>query len=132
MRRKCSLSKASLIGTLIFATTMAMTMSTDGWAMLAPAQTIGDVQEMSPSRAADLKTIQTSLESKLIRQRLAEFKLTPEEIDARLSRMSDAQVHQTASLIRTANPGGDAGSLLISVLVIAVLVALFLYVFKRI
>ena len=132
MKRRCSLSRKSLIGTLIIVTTMAMSLPPKGWAMLAPAQVTNDVHETNSTRAADLKTIQTALESKIIRQRLTEFKLTPEQIESRLSQLSDKQVHQTAMQIRTVNPGGDGGGILITVLVIAILVALFMYVFKRV
>jgi hypothetical protein len=132
-KKRCTFSKKSLIGTLIIVTTMALTCPPQGWAMLAPAQVSNAVHEPNVTRAADLKTIQTALESKIIRQRLTEFKLSPEQIDNRLSQLSDAQVHQTAMQIRTVSPGGDGGGgFLITVLVIAILVALFMYVFKRI
>jgi hypothetical protein len=49
-----------------------------------------------------------------------------------LSRLSDAQLHQTASRIKSINPGGDAGGLLITVLLVAILVGIFFYVFRRI
>ena len=132
LRKRRSFSRKSLIGTLIVVTTMAMALPAKSWAMIAPAQATGEVYGTNEARTADLKTIQTALESKIIRQRLAEYKLSPEQIDARLSKLSDAQVHQTAQQIRSVSPGGDGGSLLISVLVIAILVALFMYIFKRV
>ncbi len=115
MKRR-SFSRKSLIGTLIVVTTMAMALPPKSWAMIAPAQSAGEVHGTNDARAADLKTIQTALESKMIRQRLAEFKLSPEQINNRLSKLSDAQVHQTAMQIRKVNPGGDGGSLVITVL----------------
>jgi hypothetical protein len=130
--KKCSLSKISLIASLILMTTMAMTMPSEGWAMLAPPQVTTDAQQINSNRAEDLKTIQAALESKIVRQRLSEYKLTQEQIDTRLSKLSDAQVHQTAMQIRTVTPGGDGGDFLITVLVIAILVALFMYIFKRV
>ena len=132
-KKRCSFSRKSLIGTLIVVTTMAMAFPQKGWAMLAPAQVSNGVYEPNDTRAADLKTIQLALESKLIRQRLAEFKLSPEQIDNRLSKLSDDQVHQAALQIRTAHPGGDAGlGILSSLLVIGILVLLFVYLFRRV
>src|ERR1019366_10536441 len=67
-----------------------------------------------------------SLESKMVRQRLSEFKLTPEQVNQRMSQLSDAQVHQVAMQIRTMNPGGDGGlGILVALLVIGILVLLF-------
>lgn len=131
-KKKCSLSKKSLIGTLIVVTTMAMAFPPTGYAMLAPAQGADAVHQTNDARATDLKTIQTALESKMLRQRLTELKLSPEQIDSRLSKLSDAQIHQTAMQIKTVNPGGHGGDFLISVLVIGILVALFMYIFRRI
>jgi len=131
-KKSCSFSRKSLIGTLIIVTTMTMAMPPKGWAMIAPADGASAVQQTSDARAADLKTIQAALESKLIRQRLTEFKLSPEQIDARLGQLSDAQIHQTAMQIRTVNPGGDGGlSLIASLLVIGILVLMFVWLFKR-
>lgn len=132
-KKRCSFSKKSLIGTLILATTMAMTLPPQGWAMLAPAQVTSGVHDTNATRAADLKTIQVALESKMVRQRLTELKLTPEQIDSRLSKLSDAQIHQTATQIRAVNPGGDAGlGILVTLLVVGILVLLFVYLFKRV
>ena len=129
----CSLSRKSLIGTLIVVTTMAMSLPPNGWAMIAPAQVTNEIHQSNDKRMEDLKTIQIALESKLIRQRLTEFKLTPEQINTRLNQLSDEQVHQTAMQIRTVNPGGDGGlGILVSLLVIGILVLLFVYLFKRV
>ena len=128
-----ALFKNSLIGALAIVTTLAMTLPPQGWAMLAPSDLINPTPSASASRAADLKTIQATLESKIIRQRLSEFKLTPEQVNQRMSQLSDAQVHQVATQIRTMNPGGDGGlGILIALLVIGILVLLFVYLFKRV
>ncbi|OGR89043.1 MAG: hypothetical protein A2992_04415 [Elusimicrobia bacterium RIFCSPLOWO2_01_FULL_59_12] len=131
--KQSSFSRKFLIGTLMVATTLAMTLPPQAWAMLAPAEIVNTDHEMSAARAADLKTVQTVLESKMIRQRLLEFKLTPEQINQRLSQLSDAQVHQMAKQIRTIHPGGDAGlGIIVGLLVIGILVLLFVFLFKRV
>jgi len=129
--KRCSLTRKSLIGTLIIVTTMAMTLPPNGWAMLAPAPGPIEMQQANDARTADLKTIQTALESKMIRQRLAEFKLSPEQINTRLSQLSDSQIHQTAMQIRSVNPGGDGLDVVVTLLVIGILVLMFMWLFKR-
>jgi len=125
--------KNGLIGTLVIATTLAMTLPPQGWAMLAPANLMSAVSGKSASRDEDLKTIQSTLESRIVRQRLSEFKLTPEQVNQRMSQLTDAQVHQVAMQIRTINPGGDAGlGIIVGLLVIGILVLLFVYLFKRV
>ena len=125
--------KNSFIGTLMIAVTLAMTQPPQAWAMLAPSDVMNAAPTVGDSRAADLKTIQATLESKMVRQRLSEFKLTPEQVNQRMSQLSDAQVHQVALQIRTLNPGGDAGlGIIVGLLVIGILVLLFVYLFRRV
>ncbi len=131
--KKVSFSIRFLVGTLIAATTIAIAQPPEGWAMLAPAEVASGGRDLSAMRAADIKTIQSALESKIVRQRLTELKLNPEQIDSRLSQLSDPQVHQLASQIRAVNPGGDGGiGIIIGLLVVAILVVFFVYIFKRV
>ena len=122
-----------LAETLIFAVTLAMACPPKGWAMLAPPEVSNAGGETGAMRAADLKTVQAALENKIIRQRLGELKLSPEQINSRLTKLSNAQVHQLASQIRAVSPGGDGAlGIIIALLVIGVLVVLFVYLFKRV
>ena len=131
--RNVSSLKKTLVLALMVVTTVAMTQPPQSWAMLAPADLSVAAPSNSLSRTADLKTIQASLESKLVRQRLADFKLTPEQVNQRMSRLTDAQVHQVAMQVRTLNPGGDGGlGIIVGLLVIGILVLLFVYLFKRV
>ena len=56
--------------------------------------------------------------------------LSDEEIQTRLSKLSDQQVHQLASRIHALNPGGDFT--LFGVLIFVVVVLLIIYLVKRI
>ena len=116
----------ALLGALILSTTMVFTLSSQGWAMLAPAQGASDTSRSD--RAADLKTVQTALESKVLRARLKALGLTDSEIDSRVSRLSDQQVHRLAKDINTLSAGGDLGGILLIVL----LVVLIIYLIHRI
>src|SRR5439155_21128448 len=121
------------IAVLIVATTMALTLPPKGWALLAPAHMSDIVGSLHSARSEDLRVIQKTLESKILRQRLQDFGLTPEETQARLNRLSDAQVHQLAMQATHLNPGGDAGlGILVTLLVLGILVLLFVYLLKRV
>ena len=114
----------ALICVLIVSTTMVCTLSNNGWAMLAPAQNAAATDGQTYDRAADLKTVQTALESKIVHGRLKALGMTDKEIESRLSRLSNQQVHQLAKDISALNPGGGIVGLL--ELVILVLLIIFL------
>jgi len=78
-------------------------------------------------RAADLRKIQEIIQSKMIRERLKEFGLTPGEIQARLTQLSDQQIHQLALKLDELKVGGDAVGIVIVVFLIAALVVLLIY-----
>lgn len=91
---------------------------------LAPSEIIALAQA---DRAADLEKIQKVLEVKAISQRLTQFGLTNDEIQSRLSQLSDQQVHQIALQLDDLKVGqDDALGLIIALLVIAILVIIIL------
>jgi len=94
--------------------------------MLAPSSTVKSAPQFD--RSQDIKTIQATLESKILRQKLHALGLSDTEVQARLSKMSDAEVHQMASQIRSVHPAGDV---LVGVLVIVLLVILIIFLVKR-
>ncbi|MBI5968683.1 MAG: PA2779 family protein [Deltaproteobacteria bacterium] len=74
------------------------------YAGFSPSDVIG----LSPAdRSSDLKKIQKFLETKMVRERLKEFGLTPEEIQTRLSPLSDQQIHQLALKLDELMVGGN-------------------------
>lgn len=113
-----------LIYTLIVTTTFAF-MPADGWSMLAPA---GPSQAQSYDRASDLKTVQTALESKLVRQGLKAHGLTDQEVQDRLGKLSDKQMHQLA----LRSEGVASGGLVVELLVVVVLVLLIVFLVRRV
>lgn len=78
---------------------------TDGMAMLIPSDGAGGFT--SGSRSADLHAIQSTLESKLVAQRLTDIGLTSQEVQARLAALSDDQLHQVAQNLEGVQPGGE-------------------------
>ena len=116
--------KRSLVGYLVIATLILGFLSaiptSESWAMFLPSNAT------SSERSTDLAKIQPMLESKVVRQRLADLGLNQEEVAARMSSLSDAELHQVASQIDMLNAGGDGLGLIVVLLVIAILVVVLL------
>lgn len=91
---------------------------------LAPSAAISLAQV---DRQADLGKIQKVLETKMIRDRLEQYGLTQDEVNARLSQLSDQQMHSLALQLDDLKVGGDGLGIVIALLVIAILVVLLLY-----
>lgn len=77
-------------------------------------------------RAADMDKIQNVLETKMVRERLEKLGFTLEEINSRLSHLSDQQMHQLALNLDELKVGSDGLGVVIALLVIAILVVLLL------
>ena len=116
---------------LVFAIVWTHSTPAPAWGMLAPAQSRMTSAASGYDRAADVKTVQKALENKLVRQRLKDLGLNDREIESRVSRLSDEQVHQLATHIHSLSPAGD--SLVIpGILVLVLVVLLIIYLVKRI
>ena len=129
-------SKSLGVRTIAFALAFAMawihSVPNPAFAMLVPAQPQASTPA-SPSydRAADARVVQKALENKVVRQRLKDLGLNDKEVDARLARLSDEQLHQLATHIHTLAPAGDDWTVP-GILVIVVVVLLIIYLIKRI
>lgn len=75
------------------------------------------------ARAADIATIQKSLETKIVQDRLEQLGFTPAEIEERLLYADDAELHQLAVHSETMMAGGDGG-IVVTVLVVVLLIIL--------
>jgi len=77
--------------------------------------------------------VKRALENKIVADKLMGHGLTPDEVSQKLGSMTDEQVHQMAALADKVPAGGDAGlGIVIAILVIAALVLLIVYLFKRV
>ncbi len=82
---------------------------------------------LSPiDRTGDMGRIQTVLESKMVQQRLKDLGYTADEISARLSQLTDEQLHMVASKLDELKTGGDGFGIVIAILVIAILIVILL------
>ncbi len=77
-------------------------------------------------RASDLGKIQNAIETKMIGERLKQIGLTADEIQKKLSQLTDQQIHQLAQQLDELRVGGDSGwvafGIVIGLAAIAVLV----------
>ncbi len=89
---------------------------------IAPSEIIAMSQA---DRTADLGKIQRVLETKIVRERLEKLGFTQDEIQSKLSGLSDQQIHNLALQIDEIKVGGDLG-IVVALLVIAILVVLLL------
>jgi Family of unknown function (DUF6627) len=117
-----------LVWTLVLTTLVTGLFPSEGRAMLAPSSAMVSESGAEPQRAADLQKIQSVLETKVVQQRLADYGLSQDEINARLNQLSDAQLHQVAAQVDAMIPAGDGGlGIVIALLVIAILVIILVY-----
>ena len=119
--QRTSLFIPMVIWTLVVTTLPIAWVPQEGMAMLAPA--IPAEAGSGSDRAQDLQSVQRVLENKLVQQRLADLGLTPEEVNAKLDRLSDAQLHQMAAQLDALMPGGQM-SLLLTLLLVLVIILL--------
>ncbi|MGA3173445.1 MAG: PA2779 family protein [Syntrophorhabdales bacterium] len=77
-------------------------------------------------KAADLEKIRVALEEKVVAQRLSDLGYSAEEIMARLSGLSDGQIHSFAQRLDEAKVGGDGVGIVIAILLVIVLVLVIL------
>ena len=77
-------------------------------------------------RAQDSSNVQQVIENKMVSERLAQLGFTQEEVNSRLSQLSDQQLHKLAVNLDEIKTGGDGLGLIIGLLVIAILVVLLI------
>jgi hypothetical protein len=98
--------------------------------MSAPQQNTGATTAVSADRQADLTKIETVLESKIVQQKLKDYGLSSEETMARVNKLSDEQINQIATHTDSLQAGGDAVGFLVSIVIVALLVVLFIYLLQ--
>jgi hypothetical protein len=97
-----------------------ITFPAQGWAMFLPSTGADTV------RKANMATIQKTIESTVVKQRLVDYGLSPEEAMARINQLSDEQVHQFASKLDSVQAGADGVDTLVFLLLVAILVVVIL------
>lgn len=121
----------AMIWTLVIVTFVMGVFPSDMSAMVAPPLPTTADSASASHRREDLEKLQTVLELKIVRQRLEDIGLTPEEINARLSKLSDHQLHELATKVEAIMPAGDALGIVVALLVIAILVVILIYLLNH-
>jgi len=83
------------------------------------------------SRAESMARVQRVLESKLVSERLQSVGLSAPEVESRIQKLSDTELHRFASQLDALYPGGDGFSVIIAILVIVILVMIILKLADR-
>ncbi len=119
---------------LIFATFTPVSLITPGaQAVTAESRMMTTGSDDPTTREINELKVKRALENKIVANKLMGHGLTTEEVSQKLSSMTDEQVHQMASLADKIPAGGDSGlGIVIAILVIAALVLLIIYLFKRV
>ncbi len=91
---------------------------------LAPSEVMALSQV---DRQADLDKIRNVIETRMIRDRLEQYGLTKDEINSRLSQLSDQQVHKFALQLDDLEIGGDGGWAIVAALFAIVILAVILF-----
>jgi len=87
-----------------------------------------EVTSLAFDRPSDLEKVRKVLEMRVVREKLKEFGFTTNEIEKRLSELSDDQIHQIALQIDELKVGGDGWAVAFLFLLIAILIVLVIYV----
>ncbi len=90
---------------------------------LVPSELINPAAD----RVQDMSSIQKTIESKMVQERLEKLGFTAAEVKSRLERLSDQQLHQLALNLDDLQVAGDDGlGIIVVLLVIAILVVILL------
>ncbi|MFN7065825.1 MAG: PA2779 family protein [Aquificaceae bacterium] len=88
-------------------------------------------QKIAAEKEEDLAKIQRVLESKELQEKLKAYGLTKEEVEKRLSELSDEQIHMLAKASDKVLAGGDSVGLVIGILLVAILLVILLKLLNK-
>jgi hypothetical protein len=115
-----------ILSYVMFCVLATGTIPLNSFAMLTPADETMVSTGSEVNRLEDLKTVRKVLEHKVVKQRLQDIGLSEEEINTRLGRLSDGQLHLMAMQVNALIPAGDDGVIwtIVGILLIIILVVL--------
>jgi hypothetical protein len=101
-------------------------------AMFVPAAPVqGAAAVANEERAADLGRIQAALESRIVRQKLIDYGLSAEDALARVSMLTDKQIHELAAHTDSIQAGGDPADVFFGLVIIALLVVALVFLLQH-
>jgi hypothetical protein len=124
--RPTMLNARVILGYMMFCLLATGTIPLNSYAMLTPADETMVSTGSEVNRLEDLKVVRKVLEHKIVKQRLQDIGLSEEEINTRLDRLSDGQLHLMAMQMNALIPAGDDGVIwtIVGILLIIILVVL--------
>ena len=96
----------------------------------APYHAMADHAGRSLERAADLAKIQAAIESRIVRQKLMDYGLSPADTMARMEKLSDEQIHVLASHTDSLQAGSDGVDVLFGLVIVALLVVVLVFLLQ--
>lgn len=133
MSRSNDFKKILVIALIIVTFTPVSLISTSvNASMVQSSMVTEDGETLSPREIDEIK-VKRALEHKLVSERLQSSGLTKDQVVEKMDKMSDAEVHQIASLSEKVPAGGNgAVGAVVGVLVIIVLVLVIIYLVDRV
>jgi len=127
------LYKISIIIIILSTFVPATLISKSAEGAIVKSRIISSNKSNTESREVALAKIRKMLENKLVAEKLRSHGLSTEEVNEKLDKMGDEQVHQLAALSDRISAGGDSGvAIAVVVLVVFVIVIILLIVLRRI
>jgi hypothetical protein len=90
------------------------------YAGFSPSEVVG---VLPVDRGSDLEKIQNVIETKMIGERLKQIGFTADEIQKKLSQLSDQQIHRLALQLDELKVGGDGGWTILGVIIVLAAIA---------
>lgn len=112
-----------IVTVYMIAALLCITMAQSALAGFSPSISTSTSQNI---RANDLMSIQTELEKDAVAQRLADLGFSSDEVNARLDKLSDEQLHQVAMDLDQLRTGGSAIGTLVGAALFVFLVIIIL------
>ncbi len=97
----------------------------------APPQNAAAVAQAGEARAADLAEIQAALESKIVRQKLMDYGLSPEDALAKMNGLSDRQIHELAIHTDSIQAGCDPADVFFGLVIVALLAVVLVFLLQH-
>jgi hypothetical protein len=97
---------------------------------LAPSQPTG-MTAIASSRDADVVVVQRALENRIVAQKLRDYGVAPEAVQARLASLDDQDLHTMATASKGLPSGGDGIGVVVGLLVIVILVIVILKLMNK-
>ncbi len=125
--------KISIIMIILSSFIPATLISKSAEGAIVNSQILSSGKGNTESREVSLTKIRKMLENKLVAEKLRSHGLSTEEVNQKLDKMGDSQIHQLAALSDKITAGGDGGvAIAIVAIVIVVVFVIVLIVWRKI